>query len=129
MRAATDTGFNQLFAGNRITEADCWAHVRPKFFDVHAATASPIAQEALKRIGDLYAVERTITGSPPDHRRRERQQRSKPIAEALRSWAERTLPRLSRKSELANAWKALAWPAWRAKFGAPPRSSRAALPI
>lgn len=107
-------GFNELFAGNRITEAACWAHVRRKFFDVHAATASPIAQEALKRIGDLYAVERTITGSPPDHRRRERQQRSKPIAEALRTWAEQTLPRLSRKSELAKAfrymrsrWKAL----------------------
>jgi transposase len=107
-------GFNQLFAGNRIIEAACWAHVRRKFFDVHAATASPLAQEALKRIGDLYAVERSITGSPPDHRRRERQQRSKPIAEALRAWAEQTLPRLSRKSELAKAfrymrsrWKAL----------------------
>jgi hypothetical protein len=83
----------------------CWAHVRRKFFDVHAATASPIAQEALKRIGDLYAVERSITGSPPDHRRGERQQRSKPIAEALRSWAEQTLPRLSRKSELAKAFR------------------------
>jgi transposase len=62
-------GFNELFAGNRITEAACWAHVRRKFFDVHAATGSPIAKEALKRIGDLYGVEKTITGSPPDHRR------------------------------------------------------------
>src|SRR4029077_15989942 len=88
-------GFNKLFAGNRITEAACWAHVRRKFFDVYAATDSPIAQEALKRIGDLYAVERTITGSPPDRRRRERQQRSKPVAEALRLWAEETLPKLS----------------------------------
>ena len=107
-------GFNELFAGNRITEAACWAHVRRKFFDVHAATGSPIAKEALKRIGDLYGVEKTITGSPPDHRRGERQQRSKPIAEALRAWAEQTLPKLSRKSELAKAfrymrsrWKAL----------------------
>src|SRR4029077_16473035 len=30
-------GFNELFAGNRIAEAGCWAHVRRKFFDVHAA--------------------------------------------------------------------------------------------
>jgi transposase len=82
-------GFNELFAGNRIAEAGCWAHVRRKFFDVHAATGSLIAKEALKRIGDLYAVEKTITGSPPDHRRRERQQPSKPIAEALRTWARR----------------------------------------
>ena len=108
------SGFNELFAGNRITEAACWAHVRRKFFDVHAATGSPIAQEALNRIGDLYGVEKAIAGSPPDHRRRERQQRSKPIAEALAIWAEQTLPKLSRKSELAKAfrymrsrWKAL----------------------
>lgn len=27
-------GFNELFAGNPITEAACWGHVRRKFFDV-----------------------------------------------------------------------------------------------
>ena len=58
-------GFNGLFAGNRITEAACWAHVRRKFFDVHAATGSPIAKEALDRIGDLYGVEKTITACRP----------------------------------------------------------------
>ncbi len=107
-------GFNELFAGNRITEAACWAHVRRKFFDVHAATGSPIAKQALDRIGDLYKIDKTIAGLPPDVRRGERQQRSKPIAEALAAWAETTLRRLSRKSELAKAfrymrsrWKAL----------------------
>jgi transposase len=40
-----------LFAGNRITKAGCWAHVRRKFFDVHATTGSPIAKEALDRVG------------------------------------------------------------------------------
>ena len=89
-------------------------HVRRKFFDVHAATGSPIAKEALDRIGDLYKIDKTIAGLPPDVRRGERQQRSKPIAEALAAWAETTLRRLSRKSELAKAfrymrsrWKAL----------------------
>jgi hypothetical protein len=52
-------GFNGLFAGGRVVEAACWAHVRRKFFDVHAATASPIAKEALDRIGQHYAVEKT----------------------------------------------------------------------
>jgi transposase len=98
-------GFNELFAGNRIVEAGCWAHVRRKFFDVHAATASPIAKEALDRIGQLYRVEETITGVSPDHRRRERQQRSKPIAEVLAAWAEDTVRKLSRKSELAAAFR------------------------
>src|SRR5205085_3953075 len=76
-------GFNELFAGNRIAEAGCWAHVRRKFFDVHAATASPIAKEALDRIGQHYRVEETITVVSPDHRRRERRQRSKPMSQAL----------------------------------------------
>jgi hypothetical protein len=82
-------GFNELFAGGRIVEAACWAHVRRKFFDVHAATASPIAKEALDRIGQLYAVEKRINGSPPDRRRQERQLQSKPIAEALAAWPSR----------------------------------------
>src|ERR1700720_993114 len=89
----------------RIVEAACWAHVRRKFFDVHAATASPIAKEALDRIGQLYAVEKTINGSLPDRRRQERQRRSKPIAEALSAWAESTVRQLSRKSELAQAFR------------------------
>jgi transposase len=98
-------GFNELFAGNRITEAACWAHVRRKFFDVNAATASPIAKEALDRIGQLYGVEATIKGLPPEHRRRERQQRSKPIADALSTWADEIVRKLSRKSELAGAFR------------------------
>jgi transposase len=98
-------GFKELFAGNRIAEAACWAHVRRKFFDVHSAIGSPIAKEALERIGELYGVEDTITGMPPDHRRRERQQRSKPIAAALAAWADETVRKLSRKSELAAAFR------------------------
>jgi len=98
-------GFNGLFETGRIIEAGCWAHVRRKFFDVHAATASPIAKEALDRIGQLYAVEATINGSPPDQRQQQRQLRSRPIAEALAAWAEETVPKLSRKSELAAAFR------------------------
>jgi len=98
-------GFNELFAGGRIVEAACWAHVRRKFFDVHAATGSAIAKEALDRIGQLYAVEKTVNGSPPDRRRQQRQLQSKPIAEALAAWAEHTVRQLSRKSELAQAFR------------------------
>ena len=94
-----------MFAGNRIVEAACWAHVRRKFFEVHAANGSPIAQEALERIGQLYAVEQTIKSLLPDQRRRERQQRSKPIAAALAAWADETRRKLSRKSELAAAFR------------------------
>jgi transposase len=98
-------GFNELFIGGRIVEAGCWAHVRRKFFDVHAATGSPIAKEALDRISQLYAVEKMINGSPPERRRQQRRLQSKPIAEALAAWADQTARQLSRKSELAQAFR------------------------
>ena len=100
-------GFNELFIGGRIVEAGCWAHGRRKFFDVHTATGSPIAKEALDRIGQLYAVEKTINRSPPDRRQQQRQLQSKPIAEALAAWADTTVRQLSRKSELAQAFRYL----------------------
>ena len=37
------TGFNAIFERADVTEAACWAHVRHKFFDIHAANDSPIA--------------------------------------------------------------------------------------
>ena len=60
-------------------------HVRRKFFDVHAATGSAAAREALERIGALYDIEREIRGRPPDVRRHQRQDRSLPLMQALRS--------------------------------------------
>jgi transposase len=98
-------GFNELFASDRIFEAACWAHVRRKFFDVYTANGSPTAKEALERIGRLYEVEKEINGLVPDHRRRERQKRSKPIAAALAAWADEIRRNLSRKSELAAAFR------------------------
>jgi transposase len=35
----------------------CFAHARRKFFDLHQANNSPMAWEALQRIGKLYAIE------------------------------------------------------------------------
>ena len=98
-------GFNELFAGNRISEAACWAHVRRKFFDVHAATARRSRPKRSTASPISTRSERTITGAPPEQRRSERRKRSKPIAETLRAWAEQTLPKLSRKSELAKAFR------------------------
>ena len=65
-----------------MTEAACWAHARRKFFDVHAATQSPLAHEALQRIAALYAIEATIRGQPAELRlavRGHRARRCSPI--------------------------------------------------
>ena len=89
------------------------AHVRRRFYDVHVATGSATAREALDRIAGLYAVEEAMRGRPPDERRRERQARAGPLLDQLRRWLDATLPKLSRRSDLAVAVRyALArWPA------------------
>jgi transposase len=48
-------GFNWLYEKGTIVEAACWAHVRRKFHDLYQAHRSPIAKEALERIGQIYA--------------------------------------------------------------------------
>jgi len=78
-------------------------HVRRKFFDVHAATQSALAHEALQRIAALYAIEDDIRGKPPEIRLRVRQAHSAPLLADLRSWFEQTLGRISGKSDLAGA--------------------------
>ncbi len=98
-------GFNRLFETGRITEAACWAHVRRKFFDVAEAMGSPIAQEALARIGELYAIEAEINGKTAEERQARRQTEAAPLIQALKAWADETLPKLSGKSDLAKAFR------------------------
>jgi transposase len=88
-----------------VTEAACWAHVRRKFFDVHAANASPVAKEALDRIAALYAIEAHIRGWPPDERQRYREHHAAPLITALKAWLEAALPKLSGKSDSAGAMR------------------------
>jgi transposase len=73
LQADAYAGFNQLYENGRIEQAACWAHVRRKFYDLEQAHASPVAREALVRIGALYGIEETIRGKPPDERRAVRQ--------------------------------------------------------
>jgi transposase len=83
--------------------AFCWAHARRKFYDIHVATKSPLAEEALRRIAALYEVEAEIRGQAADERRAARQQRSRPLVEALHIWLNEQLGRISGRSTLAKA--------------------------
>ena len=96
-------GFDQLYRPGKITEAACWAHVRRKFFDIHAATTSPIAAETLERIGALYALEADIRGRAPDERCAQRHARAGPLLDQLHEWLLASVAKLSKKSELAGA--------------------------
>jgi transposase len=97
-------GFEQLY-GARIAEAACWAHVRRKFYDLHLAQASPLAEAALARIGELYAIEAEIRGHRPEERTAVRQARAGPLLSGMHGWLHATLATLSKKSELAGAIK------------------------
>ncbi len=102
-------------AGGRIFEAACWAHGRRKFFELADLQKAPVAIEAVRRIDELFAIEREITGQPADRRRNVRQERSKPLVEALETWLREERRKLSSKSPVAKAidyslkrWRAFA---------------------
>jgi len=103
LQADAYAGFGHLYEGGRIREAACWAHARRGFYDIHQANQSPIAAEALGRIGALYAIESEIRGRPPDERCSVRRARAGALLESLREWLRETLTRVSKKSELAKA--------------------------
>jgi transposase len=97
-------GYKKLY-GNQIVEAACMAHVRRKFHDVIKLKPSPIADEALSRIGALYDIEDRIRGMPADERRKLRQQHAKPILGEMKVWIEDTLSTLPQKQKLAEAMR------------------------
>jgi hypothetical protein len=113
LQADAYAGFNAIYASGRVVEAACWAHARRKFYDLHAARPSALTAEALRRIGELYAIEEAIRGKPPDERLAERQARARPLLDDLESWLRATLATLSRKSDTAAAilYSLKLWPA------------------
>lgn len=96
-------GFEQLADKEGITLAACWSHSRRKFYDVAEATGSLVATHALRRIGELYAIEARIRGRSPADRLAERRTFSKPIADALNVWLDAQLRLVSGRSTLAEA--------------------------
>jgi len=69
-----------------VTELACLAHCRRKFFDLHAAGGHPVAEEALKRIAELYAVEAQAHDGSVEARLALRQQAALPKLNALHEW-------------------------------------------
>ena len=96
-------GFNGLFGDDRASEVACMAHVRRKFVDVQQSQGSAIAEEAIKRIAALYAVEKEGRGLRPDERVSLRSSKAKPVFDDLETWLQAQLPKISGKSPLAKA--------------------------
>jgi transposase len=79
------SGYKQLMAQG-VTEVGCLAHARRKFFDLHASNKSQIAHSALEQLARVYDIEREVKELLPDERRRIRQEKSKPLLDALHQW-------------------------------------------
>ncbi len=60
--------FNTIHEKGEALRAACWAHARRKFVEIHKAHASPLAAQAIRRIGALYEIERDPRGRSPNER-------------------------------------------------------------
>tara|TARA_R110002073_G_scaffold17103_1_gene64865 strand:- start:345 stop:1922 length:1578 start_codon:yes stop_codon:yes gene_type:complete len=82
-------GYKALFSDKQASpciELACWTHARRKFFDLHKANDSPMAFEALQRIGNLYAIEAESKNLTIEERQQLRVDKSLPELEALHDW-------------------------------------------
>ena len=101
-------GYKRLTKGDReggrpLVLAQCWSHARRKLIDATPKAGSPVAEEALRRIAALYAIEAEIRGHGPEKRRAARQARSKPLVEALGAWLRAQKERLSGANKMGEA--------------------------
>jgi transposase len=118
LQADAYAGFDRLYAPKRapgpILEAACWAHARRKLFELAAVSKAPIAAEAVRRIDELFAIEREVNGRPAAERLAVREGRAGPLVAELEAWLRVQHARVSPKSETGkaiayalNQWKAL----------------------
>lgn len=105
MHADGYAGFEDLYRSGDIREVACMAHIRRKFVDVHKAQGSTIAEDAIRRIALLYAIEKEARGSPPDRRVEIRQAEARRIFDDLETWIGAQLTTISGKSPLASAMR------------------------
>lgn len=76
------------------------SHLRRKFYELYVSGNQPIATAALARIKLLYDIEAEISGMPPEVRRAMRQEKAKPIVEALKPWLEASLAKVPKGGKL-----------------------------
>jgi transposase len=114
LQADAYAGFNEIYIDGTVREAACMAHARRKVHELHDRRPTATTTEALRRIGELYAIEAAIRGQPPVVRQRVRQAQARPLLDDFGRWLRDRLLTLSLQSETAkainyflNQWQAL----------------------
>ena len=95
------SGYKALFAKG-VTELGCWAHARRKFFDAHAASGSPVAKEAIERIGELYAIDAAPRDLDPGKRDNESQRLLVPTLAVFKCWLAELQPKVLGSTNVAS---------------------------
>jgi len=96
------SGYKASF-GAGVTEIGCMAHARRKFYDLHTNHKSQLAEQALTFIGLLYDIEREAAPLACDDRRRIRQEKARPVTEALHTWMSAQRQKVPEGSAIAKA--------------------------
>ncbi|MEM8647639.1 MAG: IS66 family transposase [Pseudomonadota bacterium] len=96
-----------------MTEIACWVHARRKFYDLHAATKSTVAAQALDSIGQLYDIEAQAKELTPRERQALRQTKAAPIIDELYSWLVEQRQKVPKGSATSKAihYSLKRWPA------------------
>jgi transposase len=79
------SGYKALMTAG-VTEVGCLAHARRKFFDLHAANQSQIAEFALQQFVRIYDIEREVKELSAEQRLAVRRERTTPLLDALHEW-------------------------------------------
>lgn len=105
-------GYNRFIAPDRVGPdirlAYCWAHARRKLVEITRTGSAPIAEEGVKRIGDLYRLEAELRGLDPEARLAGRRERAAPLIADMETWLTHHRARVATKSPLGEALKYIA---------------------
>jgi transposase len=112
------SAYDQVAKQHGLIHCGCIAHARRKFFEAIKALpkkeqkSATAAHEAVRRIDELYKIEREASALSDTERRAVRQEKALPLLESLRAWATalelQTLP--SGKLGKALAYLLKQWP-------------------
>jgi transposase len=109
--------YEGLYGPDKVLHCCCWAHARRKFVAA-AQGGDALAQAAVERIGQLYAIERDLPPLLPpsadpeaasarrereEQRRLWREQRSRPVLEELKKWLDEYKSKVLPKSVIGQA--------------------------
>jgi transposase len=97
-------GYDAIFHAGRVSQAGCWAHARRRFFDALVGEKEH-AGNAIAVLRRLYEIEREAKdqGLGSDARRELRQQKSKPLLDAMHPWLAGLKSAVLPKSPLGDA--------------------------